>query len=210
MTKNANESKDQQSMTDFANESKEGRPVSPEEVYAHKEVIIYVVMKMRHSKDYHSAEDLLQELAIKCWQSQKIRYNPAKGPLTNYLITIAKNMVRDQWRKKRRVKIEYTVDDETTKTPDIIAPNDSDEKKYKQQVRVLDRAIAVLYRQYPSKKTIDAFVEFTGQGMPAKKVAKDLGVNERYVNTSVSRCTKRLKKIARCLEKEEEWLTSAD
>jgi len=210
MTEFTNESMEQQSMTEFANESKAIRPVSPEEVYAHKNLIISIAMKLKFGKDYHSAEDLVQKLAIKCWQNPSIRYNPAKGSLASYLIKIAKNMIFDQWRKERRLKIEYTVDDETTKTPDIIAPDDSDEKKYQQQMRDLDRAIAKLYRQYPSKMAIDAFVAFTRQGKPAKKVAKDLGVDEGYVNTSVCRVKKHLKNIVRCLKAEDDWAASAD
>ena len=209
MTENAKGSNVQQSMTEFTNESKESRPVSPEDVYAHKGLIIKMATN-DFGLDYHSAEDLVQELAIKCWQSPKIRHNPAKGSLASYLIKIAKNMIFDQWRKERRLKIEYTVDDETTKTPDIIAPDDSDEKKYQQQMRDLDRAIAKLYRQYPSKMAIDAFVAFTRQGKPAKKVAKDLGVDEGYVNTSVCRVKKHLKNIVRCLKAEDDWAASAD
>ena len=223
MTESANENKEQQSMTDFTNENNAPRPVSPEEVYAYKFLIISEAQKLKYRKDYHSAEDLVQELAIKCWLSPTVRYNPAKGSLASFLKKIAKNMIYDQWRKERKLKIEYTLDDEKRhtsylKTSDdsddfdkpLIAPDDSYEKKYQQQERVLDRAIAELYRQYPSKKSIDAFVMFARHGKPAREVARLLGVDEGFVNTAVCRVKKRLKTIARCMNEEDEWLTSAD
>ena len=235
MTENTNGSKNQQSMTEFVNESNEIRPVSPEEVYAYKFLIISFA-KERFNIDYHSAEDLVQEVAIKCWRNPTVRYNPAKGSLASFLIKIAINMIYDQWRKKRKLQIDFRDIDSLLKDSDdsddyckprskssddsddyckprfkpLIVSDDSYENKYQQQVRILDSAIAKLYRQYPSKQAIDAFVMFARYGKPAKEVARLLGVDEGFVNTAVFRIKKRLKNIIRCLTEDEDWPTSAD
>lgn len=217
-------------MTEFVNESDEIRPVSPEEVYARKYKIISMAMERFHM-DYHSAEDLVQELAIKFWKNPTIGYKPAKGSLTNYLKAIARNIIFDQWRKKRKLHIDFRDIESHFRTPDdsdaddkqpietsdddydalsLVASDDSYENKYQQQVCILDSAIAKQYRQYPSKQAIDAFVMFARYGKPAKEVARLLGVDEGFVNTAVFRIKKRLKNIIRCLTEDEDWPTSAD
>ncbi len=68
--------------------------ISYTEVYEQKEVIIRAGRKL--GWDYASCDDLVQEVAIKCWKNPKIQYDSAKGTKKSLLARIAHNTGYDK------------------------------------------------------------------------------------------------------------------
>ncbi|MBR4519455.1 MAG: sigma-70 family RNA polymerase sigma factor [Victivallales bacterium] len=178
------------------------RPVSPDEVYANKGTIISVGKRL--GWDYDSCDDLVQEVALKCWNDPRIRFNPRKGTVGAYLARIARNTAINLWRKNKHqpipmedVELFAQMDDKSIEMNDI--------GLRRKREKMLEFGIKELYRKYPSKDAIDAFVMFSQDKMPAKEVAEKIRVDERFVNVAVHRGVKRLKEIVNRLERDENW-----
>ncbi len=182
------------------NSSNAVRPVTPDEVYDNKGLIINVGQRL--GWDFNSCQDLVQEVAIKCWQSGRVAYNPAKGTLPGFLARIARNTAIDMWRKNRHMPVP-TDDDELGKMLGEGEDYMDDALEQEERRNLLELGIGEMYRRFPSKDANDAFIMFSREGMHANEVAEKLGVEERFVNVSVHRGLKRLTAIVRRLEREE-------
>ena len=176
------------------------RPVTPNEVYDNKGLIMEVGHRL--GWDFNSCEDLVQEVAYNCWSDRRIAFNPSKGTLAGYLARIARNTAVDIWRKNRHnpvptdhVELMKMMEDEEVFTDDV--------EEQEERHALLERGIVELYRSFPSKEGNDAFVMFSRDGMHAKEVAQKLGVDERFVNVAVHRGLKRLTDIVRRLKRED-------
>ena len=185
-------------------DSNMGRPVTPEEVYAHRNVIMGVANRSYRKVDVDSQQDLLQEVALKCWNDPRVRYNAQKGELAAYLATLARTTLADMWRKSKHVPSPME-DIDLWLWQDDKAPDTDGEELHERRRRMLARGIEKLYRNYPSKTGVDAFVMFSRDGMHAKAVADRLRVDEGFVNVAVHRGMERLKKIVRQMERDDEW-----
>ena len=178
------------------------RPISPEEVYANKGLILDVAKRLGF--DYNSGLDLVQEVALKCWKDPRVRFDPLKGTLAGYLYKITWNMAVSMWRKNKHVP--YPVEDaELTAMLEREVPDGDDAELREMRYKMLECGIREMYRRYPSKEGIDAFVMFTMDGMPARQVAEKLHVEERFVNVAVHRGMERLADIVHKMEQEENW-----
>ena len=178
------------------------RPVSPDEVYANKSLIINVGKRL--GWDYDSCNDLVQEVALKCWNNPRIRFNPRKGTIAGYLARISRNAAINMWRKNKHLPIP-TEDVELIAQMDAMVTEENDNGLHKKREKMLEFGIKELYRKYPSKDAIDAFMMFSQGEKSAKEVAEILRVDERFVNVAVHRGVKRLKEIVRRLERDENW-----
>jgi len=178
------------------------RPVSPDEVYANREVI------KKAGRHYHwdesSCEDLVQEVALKCWRNPSIRFNHLEGTLAGYLYQIALFTAVDIWRKNRHLPLPVE-DVELVAMLEAEVPEKFDTELHKERMKLLELGIREMYRRYPSKDGNDAFVMFSRYGMSARQVAEKLSVEERFVNVAVHRGVERLAKIVRRMELDENW-----
>ena len=188
------------------NESLAVRPVTPNEVYENKGLVIEVGRRLRW--DYHSCQDLVQEVALKCWRNRRIVFDPSKGTFAGFLARIARNTAIDIWRKNRHLPIP-TDDVELVRIADNENDDTPDAPEQEKRHELLERGIDEMYRRFPSKDSNDAFVMFSRNGMHANEVAKELGVEERFVNVAVHRGLKRLTEIVRRLEREEQDMRHA-
>ena len=183
-------------------ELNDARPISPEEVYANKGLILDVAKRLGF--DYNSGLDLVQEVTLTCWKDPRVRFDPLKGTLAGYLYTITWNMAVSMWRKNKHVP--YPVEDaELTAMLEREVPESDVAELREKRCVMLERAIKELYRKYPSKEGNDAFVMFAMDGMPAAQVGEKLHREERFVNVAVFRGIKRLTDIVHKMEQEEEW-----
>lgn len=176
------------------------RPVTPEEVYQNKGLIIETGRRL--GMDYDSCLDLVQNVAVKCWNDKRIGFDPSKGTLQGYLARIARNTAIDIWRKNRHNATPIEEKDLV-----LILENNGchiDRELARKEIRALiDRGIEKMFTLYPSKNANEAFVMRFIDGAPTRTVMDTLGVDENYVNTSVHRCTKRLAAIISRLERED-------
>lgn len=176
------------------------RPVTPKEVYDNKGLIIDVGRGL--GWDFSSCDDLVQEVALKCWRDRRIVYDPSKGSLASYIARIARNTAVDIWRRNRYNPVP-TDDIELVTMLEAEDGFIDDGVELEKRLALLDRGIGELYRCFPSKKGNDAFVMFARKGMRAKEVARQLGVVESFVNVAVHRGLKRLTDIVCRLERED-------
>lgn len=186
--------------TTTINNSNAVRPVTPNEVYENKGLVMEVGRRL--GWDFNSCEDLVQEVAVKCWRDRRIAFDPSKGTLAGYIARIARNTAVDIWRRNRHTPVP-TDDVELVKMLDDEDSFTDDATEQEERRSLLDRGISELYRRFPSKEGNDAFLMFSREGMHANEVARKLGVKERYVNVAVHRGLERLTDIVRRLERED-------
>ena len=179
-------------MTEKSNKNNAIRPISAEEVYANKGVIMNIGKRLGWERD--SRKDLVQEVAIKCWSDPRIQFNPVKGTLAGYLARIAKNTAVDMWRQNKHIPIPME-DMELLSRLESECHERNDEQIYEERLKLLECGIRELYRCYPSKEGNDAFLMFSLKGMSGKEVAAKLMKEERFVNVAVHRGMKRLTDI---------------
>ena len=60
-------------------------------------------------RDRHEAQDLTQEVFLRALKSLD-RYQHTGAPFSAYLATIARNMVRDRWRRRQPVTVGLDVE----------------------------------------------------------------------------------------------------
>lgn len=185
-------------MKNSINSDNATRPVTVKEVYDNRGLIMEVAKRL--GWDRASGEDLVQDVAYKCWSDRRIAFNPSKGTLAGYIARIARNTAVDIWRKNRHNPIPTDEVELVRMMEDGGFSDDSVEQV--ERVELLDRGIDELRRRFPSKGGNEAFVMFSREGMRAREVARRLGVEERFVNVAVHRGLKRLKNIVRRLERE--------
>ncbi len=205
MTESINKTKERRNkemMSETACKDNVVRPVAPEDVYDNKGAIISVGRRLGF--DRGECEDLVQEVAFKCWK-RRIKFDPSRGSLAAYVSRIAHNIAVDKIRKNKieQFPCEDTVLEGLADSRDDYS-DDSDwtEERWNRLEKLLQRGIDEMYRRYPSKKSNDAFVMFSVKGMRGREVMKELGVEERYVNVAVNRGMERLTTIIRRLERE--------
>ena len=199
---NKKERRNKEMMNDTAVKDNAVRPVAPEDVYDNKGAVINVGRRLGF--DYGECEDLVQEVAFKCWK-RHIQFDPSRGSLAGYLSRIARNIAVDKIRKNKieqfpceDTKLEVLADSRDDYNDD----SDWTEERWNRLEKLLHRGIDEMYRRYPSKKSNDAFVMFSMKGMRGREVMKELGMGERYVNVAVKRGIARLTAIVRRLERE--------
>ena len=179
------------------------RPVTQEEVYANQEVIMNVAK--RRGWDHDSCKDLVQEVAIKCYTNQRIRFNPEKGTLAGFLARLARNTAVDMYRKnKKYIKdTDYMDDAELARVESEGKMEDKELNDYRWDL--LRRGIRELCRRYPSKPGYDAFIMTWIEGMSGKKIAEKIGKAPSFAHVASHRGVARLKKIVRQLERDDDW-----
>lgn len=60
---------------------------------------------LKQTRNAQAAEDLMQETMLAIWRKAG-QYDPARGPASAWIFTIARNIWIDAWRKQRRPEID--------------------------------------------------------------------------------------------------------
>ncbi|MBO4345268.1 MAG: sigma-70 family RNA polymerase sigma factor [Victivallales bacterium] len=188
-------------MSETADNENAVRPVTAEDVYDNKGAIINVGRRLGF--DYDSCEDLVQEVAFRCWD-RRVQFDPSRGTLAAYVSRIAHNIAVDKIRRNKLVQFpcEDTVLEVLADGRDEYEDGTDWEERRMRLEKLLQRGIDEMYRRYPSRDANDAFVMFSVKGMRAREVMRELGVEERFVNVAVHRGMERLTAIVRRLEQD--------
>lgn len=181
------------------------RYLTCDDVYcAHNKKVVAAIMNVgkRLSWTREECEDLVQMVAIKL-DRKKIVFDPDRGTLEGFIATIAKNTALNIVRKQKK-RIKCTGVDDIGAVKDLDALDNYEDRSIERMeaIELVRRGIREMYRIYPSKTQIDAFVMFSLKEMSGKEVARKLGVSESYVNVSANRCKKYLKEIITCLARD--------
>lgn len=135
-------------------------------------------------KDYALSQDIAQDCFVKLWVFRdKYRF---EFSFKTYLFTLIKRRAIDELRKSRR----------TAELPEDISNGDTPEEIYlrsEKEQRIFEEI--ELLRQTDG----DCFYLFAVCGIPAREIAKRLGITEVSVRVKIHRTRLKLKKI---LEKE--------
>ena len=135
-------------------------------------------------KNHELAQDIVQDCFVKLWVFRD-KYRP-EFRFKTYFFTLIKNCAIDELRKKRRI----------TELPEELSDSDSPEEIYlraETEQRIFEQVEKL--RQTDG----DCFYLFAVCGIPAKEIARRLGLTEVNVRVKIHRTRAKLKKL---LEKE--------
>jgi RNA polymerase sigma-70 factor (ECF subfamily) len=152
----------------------------------------------------HDAQDAAQDTLMNFASSYREgAYDRDKGRLRTWLFGIAAHKVRDVQRKRGKQLVVVDNPESTrflNKVPDEHHMSEIWEAQWAQSV--LHQAMEEV-RQQVKPQTMQAFELFAVQGLPAEKVAKQLGMTENAVWIAKNRVLTRLRKAQEFLE--ENW-----
>lgn len=153
----------------------------------HQQLVIGTVAKMLGNAS--DAEDIAQQVFIRLWKSAP-RYKP-KAKFTTFLLTITRNLIFNESRRKSRKK-EYSInereDDFHLQTSDPHS-NSPDERILQQELRqAVDDAIAKL----PEKQRL-AVVLRRYEDMPYDEISSILGLSVSAVKSQLFRARQALR-----------------
>jgi RNA polymerase sigma-70 factor (ECF subfamily) len=137
-------------------------------------------------KSQQIIEDLTQDVFEKAWINSH-RFNPQKGTIKNWLITIAKNTVIDFLRvqKNHIQKVEFD-DYHSTKLNELssLEQIEHDELSYHLCIAIksLSERDQLLVKSFYFKR------------LKHKEIARELGVGTAAVGTMIKRCNTKIKK----------------
>lgn len=120
------------------------------------------------TKDRQAAEELMQETMTSVW-TKAVQFDPARGNVSAWIFTIARNIRIDAYRRKRPT---FDFDDQAL-APEDVAPADK-EFEQAQEAQILRNAMALLppEQQDVLKK---AFFEDTPHSAIAEQMGLPLG-----------------------------------
>lgn len=130
-------------------------------------------------------------------------YDREKGRLRTWLMGIASHKIRDVQRKRGREVVIVNNPDSTAflnKVPDDEQVSKVWDEEWQQAV--VKRCLEEVRKQV-KPKTMEAFELFAIEGLPAEKVAEQLGMTENAVWIAKNRVLSRMREIQK--EYEENW-----
>ncbi len=137
---------------------------------------------LRVTRERTAAEDLLQEAFLRLWRSAD-SYDPSRGSLGNWLLTVARNLALDQLRSKgeQQRKRENPVE---VLPPQIVPPQTEewlDERRRAKQVRDLMEGLPASQKQALEL----AYFEGLSQSEIARALNEPLGTVKTWVRTAL-------------------------
>jgi len=145
---------------------------------------VYNYMRYR-SPDTYTADDLTSQTFEQAL-AKIDSYNPQKAPFAAWLFTIARNLVNDSLRRKKR--IEWVSLDHVKGTPfQSTSPEEQAELSDEQQ-----RLVSAL-KTLPAKKCDLLALKFAGE-MTNREIARITGMSEQNVGVTLHRSIKKLRK----------------
>ena len=151
------------------------------------ELYIYLAC---HLRDRDEARDLTQQVYLKAWLNLATLKEP--GCFRIWLYSIARNLIKDHWRKKRFISQSW--EELTTKDVvfDMPGPEDGTER-----AELIKLALTRL-----SPKLRQCLLLHTVGGFSAYEIARKADINEGSVGTYISMARKQLRSIYHHLENE--------
>ena len=139
---------------------------------------------MYRLNDHEAALDIVQEVFEKFW---KYRDNyDASRPLENYIVSIAKNLIIDHYKRNSEKQFEQSEEKDQKIHP--ISPEDT--FIYNEQKNLVLSAI----RKFPSK-TKEIFFLSRIKGFKNKEIAEMLSVSEKSVEYHITKVLKEMKPL---------------
>src|SRR5262245_28698186 len=152
----------------------------------------------KHGLQDADAADLCQDvLGAVAGAVGRLEYDPAKGAFRNWLFTIVRRKPSN-WRKRQKGRPHSANDTATHKLLEQhAAPQASEEEWQRDWEERLFAWACEQVRRAVSDVTWQAFARTALQGLPAKRVAGDLGLSVASVYMARSRVLARLKELVR-------------
>lgn len=141
-------------------------------------IYAYYLSSIRHREQ---AQDLTGEVFFKVaasWQG----YDPEKGAISTWIFTIARNLLRDYWRKKRHVEVELQ---------EVAVHEDPAENLIEKENKLLlNQALATL----PRKEQELIALKYQA-GLKNHQIADLTGLSQSNVGVILHRTLKKLQKM---------------
>jgi RNA polymerase sigma-70 factor (ECF subfamily) len=147
----------------------------------------------RMGVNHHDAEETVQDVCLKAWQAlPTFSYDPGKGRFRGWLWQVTANEVRMRWRSRRReVPLAPVEGDFADSIPDPTGP--AAEKCAEEEWRAHVAAVAWHKVRGDFEERTRQVFEQLSKGVPAEKVAADLGLAPASVYVYKKRVQDRLK-----------------
>lgn len=136
------------------------------------------------------ADDLAQRVFVRVWQAAP-RYRP-EAKFTTWLLTILRNLVFNESRRRARARF-FSWQDDRQELPPREPPAPSSERPDSQeQARELGAALETALRSLPEKQRL-ALVLHRFEGLPHEEVARVLGTSVSSTKSLIFRAREALR-----------------
>lgn len=139
----------------------------------------------RMTKNRQSAEDVVQQVFIKVWKGQG-NFDPEKGKLSSWLLTIARNAAIDLMRKRKAPA--YELEDRDSLASD--EPSTEDLVEWKEEGRDLRKAVSQL-----SHEQSEIIESFYFKGKTQREIAEQFNLPLGTVKGRIRLALKHLREI---------------
>ncbi len=157
-------------------------------VERHQLRVVGTVAKMLGGES--DAEDIAQQVFVRVWQSAS-RYNPT-AKFTTWLLTITRNLVFNEMRRRRRARLIPLESDDpdhpSTERADHSTPSASEQTLHAELQEAISQAIASLPEAQRMAVVLRRYEE-----MPYEDIAKVLGTSVSSVKSLLFRARSELK-----------------
>lgn len=152
-----------------------------------KEIYTYTA---KHVRDHEDAHDLTQQVFLKAWLN--IASLKETTCFRLWLYKIAKNVIKDYWRKKRIIALSWE---------DLTAKDVTSEMPGPEERAEIAELIKMALTRLPPKLRL-CLLLYTLDGFSPAETAKAAGIKEASVGTYISMARKQLRSIYHHLENE--------
>lgn len=152
-----------------------------------KEIYTYTA---KHVRDHEDAHDLTQQVFLKAWLN--IASLKETTCFRLWLYKIAKNVIKDYWRKKRIIALSWE---------DLTAKDVTSEMPGPEGRAEIAELIKIALTRLPPKLRL-CLLLYTLDGFSHAETAKAAGIKEASVGTYISMARKQLRSIYHHLENE--------
>lgn len=139
-------------------------------------------------QDPHLADDLLQETALACFRYFD-RYDPER-PFVAWALTVAKNKVRDAWRRQQRQPA-VLMDDQVL--DHLVTLSARQQPVYDERRQAMEQCLRGLEGR--GRQILEAFYH---HGQSAMRIAEQMGLKPEHVRVLLGRARQA---VRRCAEK---------
>lgn len=152
---------------------------------------------MRLGLNESDAQDAAQQALIAfCSAYQEGKYNREKGRLRVWLFGIARNQILNTRRRRRDREVQVAGDSQATHFFARVEDENVMEQAWDEEWRqaVLRQCLEAVRREFDGR-TVEAFELFAWKGVPAQKVADQLGMTPNAVFLVKHRVMKRIREL---------------
>ncbi|MCG8408010.1 MAG: sigma-70 family RNA polymerase sigma factor [Phycisphaerales bacterium] len=153
----------------------------------------------RYGMTDDDADDVVQVTMLEFRQNFTVKYNREQGRLRHWVIGILKRQIANQKRQNAK---SHVISSDLNAFPSPKVAGNIEEEEWKRAI--VSTAIELLKDKRKCRLTackVNAFLEFTLTGKPAKEVADNLGMSVDDVFRSKYLCLRYLKKCRHTLQR---------